>query len=199
MDGKTVVVVLHEIYGVNRHIKETAAALEAQGYDTLMPDLLGGRTFSYAEAEEAYRHYHSTVGAEGARDRLLPLLRRLRERSGRVLLVGFSVGASAAWLCAAVEGAADGAVCYYGSRIREHAGLEPRCPVLLLWAEQEPGFDVQELSASMAGMEQVTSRIFNAQHGFADSGSLRYDGASAFEADREARSFLKQAPVFPED
>ncbi|MGU3470891.1 dienelactone hydrolase family protein [Paenibacillus sp. D51F] len=198
MNGKTVVVVLHEIYGVNSHIKEAAASLEAQGYMTLTPDLLDGRTFSYEEDEEAYRHYHSTVGAADARDRLLPLLRRLKERGDRVLLVGFSVGASAAWLCAAVEGAADGAVCYYGSRIREHAGLEPRCPVLLLWAEQEPGFDVQELSASMACMKQVTSRIFKAEHGFADPGSPRYDGVSAFEADREARSFLKQAPIFPE-
>ncbi|KAF6598238.1 dienelactone hydrolase family protein, partial [Paenibacillus sp. EKM208P] len=40
----TLIVVLHEIYGINQHIQNFCSLLSDQGYDVICPNLLGKET-----------------------------------------------------------------------------------------------------------------------------------------------------------
>lgn len=70
----------------------------------------------------------------------LPHYPRSRTQYETLIVVGYSVGATLAWLSAA-SGLCDGVVCYYGSRIRQYLHLAPLCPTLVIVARYEPAFD----------------------------------------------------------
>lgn len=94
--------------------------------------------FRYEQQEEAYRHFSANVGFDPAV--VTTLLHDLRTQYETLIVVGYSVGATLAWLSAA-SGLCDGVVCYYGSRIRQYLHLAPLCPTLVIVARYEPAFD----------------------------------------------------------
>ena len=55
-NSDTLIVVLHEIYGINDHITKTCQELADSGYDVVCPDLLDGKPFfDYAREEDAFQ------------------------------------------------------------------------------------------------------------------------------------------------
>ena len=49
------VILLHEIYGINDHIRSKCDELSAEGYDVFCPSLLSeDRVYTYEQEEEAY-------------------------------------------------------------------------------------------------------------------------------------------------
>lgn len=186
----TAVVVLHEIYGINQHIRGVCEKRHNQGYDVYAPDLLGRETpFSYAQQEEAYGYFMGQVGF-AASNRVGALLEGLRPRYARIVLEGYSVGATLAWVCAA-HGWCDGMVGYYGSRIRDYLTLVPSCPALLFFARQEAGFPAQAAAMAFTHMPVVEARILDGDHGFCDPFSGRFHAGSARAAEDMAVRFLQ--------
>lgn len=182
------VILLHEIYGVNGHMRDAAAWLATQGFAVYCPDLLG-TAYGYDREEAAYEHY-MRVGFAAAADEAAALAGRLAGRHRMIYLVGYSAGATVAWLLSGRDGFA-GAVGYYGSRIRDFSDLTPACPVLLLFPSHEETFFVPALTEKLAAKDGVMVRALSGRHGFADRRSPRYDAAAAQEADAIAAAFLR--------
>jgi len=181
------VILLHEIYGVNDHIRDVAAALRKRGFAVHTPDLLG-KVYGYDEEAAAYEHFME-VGFAAATGQVAELAAGLADRHERVFLVGYSAGATVAWL-ASGRGLFAGAVGYYGSRIRDYPDVVPACPVLLLFPSHEDTFSVPDLAGRLAAKERVRVHILPGRHGFADRRSPRYDAAAAAEADALTAAFL---------
>lgn len=182
------VILLHEIYGVNGHMRDAAVWLAAQGLAVYCPDLLGA-AYGYDREAAAYEHY-MRVGFHAAAEDAAALAGRLAGRHRRIYLVGYSAGATAAWLLSGREGFA-GAVGYYGSRIRDFSDSTPACPVLLLFPNHEEAFPVSALAEKLAAKDGVLVSVLPGRHGFADRRSPRYDVAAAQEADAMAAAFLR--------
>lgn len=182
------VILLHEIYGVNGHMRDAAAWLAAQGLAVYCPDLLGA-VYGYDQEKAAYEHYMK-VGFAAAAGEAAALAERIAGSHRRIFLVGYSAGATVAWLLSGREGFA-GAVGYYGSRIRDFPDLTPACPVLLLFAHREEAFSVHALEAMLTAKNGVTVRVLPGRHGFADRRSPRFDAAAAQTADALAAAFLR--------
>lgn len=84
-----------------------------RGFDIYIPALFPHHTpFRYEQQEEAYRHFSANVGFDPAV--VNTLLHELRTQYETLIVVGYSVGATLAWLSAA-SGLCDGVICYYGS------------------------------------------------------------------------------------
>lgn len=116
-------IILHEIYGINAHIQRAGHEWMTRGFDIYIPALFPHHTpFRYEQQEEAYRHFSANVGFDPAV--VTTLLHDLRTQYETLIVVGYSVGATLAWLSAA-SGLCDGVVCYYGSRIRQYLHLAP--------------------------------------------------------------------------
>ncbi|MFP5601072.1 dienelactone hydrolase family protein, partial [Salmonella sp. 741265129_HBA] len=132
-------IILHEIYGINAHIQRAGHEWMTRGFDIYIPALFPHHTpFRYEQQEEAYRHFSANVGFDPAV--VTTLLHDLRTQYETLIVVGYSVGATLAWLSAA-SGLCDGVICYYGSRIRQYLHLAPLCPALVIIARYEPAFD----------------------------------------------------------
>lgn len=187
-DCDKAIVLLHEIYGINAHIQRSAATWRSRGFDAYTPALFPhSAPFAYELQEQAWRYFSDNVGFDTAA--IVSLLAELRAKYGTLILIGYSVGATLAWL-AARSGLCDGAVCHYGSRIRQYCDVAPPCPTQVILARHEPAFDPRDLQNELEKYPSVTCRMFNAQHGFCDADSPAWDARFAQQADEHTLRFL---------
>src|SRR5215213_8409957 len=123
------------MYGVNDYLRGVCDDLGSQRYVAIAPALYDrvqpGLTYSYTK-EDHDRAQH----ASGALDLVAALddLEAAREAvagagTRRVAIVGFCLGGSLTWL-SACRRTYDAAVAYYGALMLDHAGEQPRCPVI---------------------------------------------------------------------
>jgi hypothetical protein len=92
------------------------------------------------------------------------------------LAIGFSVGASALWLSSVIPEAAQlqGAILFYGSRIRDHLDLQPVCPVRLIFAEKEVAFDATLLTSELRQRGHQAELAQHTGHGFMNPYCARF-------------------------
>lgn len=185
---KSAIIVLHEIYGINKFIQKQCQKFEDMGYDVLCPNLLDKEHFSYEESAEAYDYFIKKVGFEAYKV-INDLVNRLKEKYENVFIIGYSVGATIAWRCCE-NPFCSGIVACYGSRIRDYTDLNPVCPTLLLFADRD-SFDVDMLLRQFHNRRNLTIIKMDAAHGFIDNYSKYYDIQKSKIAEESIRLFLE--------
>ena len=123
------IIVVHEIYGINQHMVDLCELLSEQNFDVICPNLLEQEiTFDYSQVVKAYHNFMDNVGFINALHKVKDLLLDIQDEYSKIFIIGFSVGATVAWLCSEEE-CVDGIVGYYGSRIRDYVHIYPnvRC------------------------------------------------------------------------
>jgi dienelactone hydrolase len=185
---KNAVIILHEIYGINRFIEDLCSKYHSQEFDVFCPDMLGRNSFSYAEASEAYDYFIKKVGFDYYKV-IEQLVEQLKHEYDQVFLIGFSVGATIAWRCCENVNC-DGIICCYGSRIRDYLWMQPCSQVLLLFAEQD-SFNVDGVISQLQEKPNVEIHKFKARHGFMDQFSENFDREQAQISQDYIYEFLK--------
>lgn len=185
------IILIHEIYGINQHIKYFCDLLSKKGFDVICPNLLEReQSFDYSEEEIAYYDFMENVGFSAASDKIKNLLVNVKDKYEKIYLIGFSVGATVAWLCSEEE-CLDGVVGYYGSRIRNYTQLVPVCNTMLFFPEEEESFSVDELISRLQ-IKKIEIYKYNGQHGFSDPYSSKFNEKSFQNALNEMLNFLKK-------
>src|SRR4051794_19897347 len=100
--------------------------------------------FDYPQEQKAYRVFMDNVGFTSALHKVKNILLDIQDEYSKIFIIGYSVGATVAWLCSEEE-YVDGIVGYHGSRIRDYVNKNPKCPVLLFFPKMEKSFNVGEL------------------------------------------------------
>ncbi|MCO1600715.1 dienelactone hydrolase family protein [Desulfosporosinus nitroreducens] len=196
---ESVIIVLHEIYGINQHLKLICEQYSSAGYHVLCPNFVkSGDYFDYSREEEAYQYFIEHIGFYTMVDEVKSILLKAKSDYKYVFLLGFSVGATSAWICSDLENSVDGIICYYGSRIRDYESITPNCPVLLIFAEEEKSFNVRELTSSLGQKKFVDVHVLNGKHGFNDPFSNRYNKKCQQIAKDLADGFLIRVKEGPE-
>ena len=187
----SIVIVIHEIYGINQHIKSYCELLSEQNFDVLCPNLLDKiNPYDYSQEETAYHNFIETVGFTNAVKTIQNLVVELKDDYNKIFIVGFSVGATVAWLCSELK-YLNGIVGYYGSRIRNYMDIKPKCPTLLFFPEEESSFNVNELIVMLQN-KNIDVHKFAGKHGFSDSYSPKYHAESSKKAFEKTIDFLKR-------
>ncbi|MDF2988209.1 MAG: DeoR family transcriptional regulator [Eubacterium sp.] len=191
INSATSVIVLHEIYGVNQHIINAAHKFRNAGYDSCCPDLLGlNRPFLYHEQQKAYKYFIDKIGFAEAALQVQALSAREKSKGYEsVILCGYSIGATIAWLCSQDKNVA-GVIGFYGSRIRDYLHITPQCPALLVFPTQEKAYDVQSFAGSIK-KDNVKVHVLEGSHGFADPFSSEYNPSSCFKTDLLVKNFME--------
>ena len=190
-NSDTLLIVLHEIYGINQHIKGICQSIASQEDSVLCPDLLDGKVFPYDMEEEAYLHFNNNIGFRSALAQVTEILTREEGNYKRVILLGYSIGATLAWLLSERLQKCDGVIGFYGSRIRDYTEIRPECPVLLLFPEEERSFEPKRLQKELMKNQIVQVHILDGTHGFADTFSKKYNEKSSDKANRIVEDFLR--------
>ncbi|MBG9446120.1 dienelactone hydrolase family protein [Cytobacillus firmus] len=188
-NSNSLILVIHEIYGINQHIKSFCELLNKQNFEVICPNLLEReKPFDYSQEEAAYHHFMEHVGFNRAARKIKDLLLDIKDEYETIYIIGFSIGATVAWLCSE-EDCVDGIVGYYGSRIRDYLELTPRSPAILFFPQEEQSFNVDELVGTLK-KKKIKAYKFTGKHGFSDPYSSRYDAKSEQEAFSKTLEFL---------
>src|SRR5215471_12281472 len=145
-DGRSqqpAIVLVQEIFGVNRHIRAVAEDYAAQGFNVIAPALFDraerNLELTYEPADMMRGMAAAMkIGLDAALKDIAAAIGHARSAFGNVSVgvLGYCFGGTLAWLAATrLDPAA--AVCYYGGRIAAHATETPRCPVMLHFGSRD--------------------------------------------------------------
>ncbi len=166
----------------------------ALGYDVYCPNLLQlQQPFTYEEEQQAYAHFMNDIGFEKGFAQVQNLLLELKDIHKEIHIIGFSIGATIAWLCSELT-VVTSVVGYYGSRIRNYLGIIPLCPVHLIYGQSEQSFDVANLVERLTD-KNIQVQTYEGHHGFADPYSSHYNQPSTVQAFSHVKEFLAGSRV----
>lgn len=179
-----VIVLLHEIFGVNVEMREIADLYATEGYVVVAPDLFHqfapNIELGYLEGDHAKAlDYYGRFDIAQALADILATVRHARtmpESNGKVRALGFCLGGKLAWLAAAKCGL-DCAVGYYGVGIETslNEAAKITCPVALHFGETDPmnpPETVRKIKAVLADKPNVKLYEYpDAGHAFNRSGA----------------------------
>jgi carboxymethylenebutenolidase len=147
------IVVIQEIFGVNKHIRAVADFYAAQGYLAIAPALFDraekNSDLGYGDSDRAHGFELLNKSSRGKALVDIAAAVDVARSAGRVGLVGFCWGGALVWFAAAEMPGIDAAVGYYGGGILGAKDLKPKVPVLLHFGENDdhiPAAGVRELA-----------------------------------------------------
>jgi carboxymethylenebutenolidase len=193
------VIVLQEIFGIDRHVRADVERWAKAGYEAIAPALFDRRQRSFtAEHDEAgiaagVSHARATPLEQALQD--IGACRDFLAGRGKVCVVGYCYGGSLAWLSAAkVEGLA-AASSYYGSLVAGNAELKPLCPVIIHLGHTDPGIDAEAVEKAVhAHHPDVPVYVYEgAGHGFNNESPERYNAEAADLARTRTRQLFEGA------
>jgi carboxymethylenebutenolidase len=190
------VVVLQEIFGVNGHIRSVADGFAADGWLAIAPALFDrverGVDIGYTPADvERGRQIRGGVSNDAALLDIAAAVAAVKS-AGKVAVVGYCWGGSLAWLAACKLSGLAAAVSYYGGNIGEMLDLEPQCPVLAHFGDQDHGIPLSVSENLKQKHPEVEVHVYHAGHGFNCDQRGSFDPASAALARERTIAFLKQ-------
>lgn len=200
------IVLIQEIFGINKVMRDLADGLAAQGYIVLCPDLFWRQEpgvditdqseAEWAKAFELYKGFNEAVGIDDLKN-TLDTLREQPGFSGKAGCVGYCLGGKLAYLMA-TRSTMDCSVGYYGVGI-ENALHEARAitkPLLLHIAEKDdfcPPEAQQKIKEALGSNPFVTKHTYpGMNHAFARVGGKHYNKAAADFANQRTAEFFKK-------
>jgi carboxymethylenebutenolidase len=174
------VIVLQEIFGVNKEIRDVADLYAEEGYVAIAPDIFWrqepGLQLGYSEQDinKGRQLKERADLAQVVRDigATVKAVRAMPEVTGKVGVVGFCFGGLLAYLAAA-RCDVDAAVGYYGGGIDKHLDEAGNtCPLMLHFGEADRGIPMEQVArvqAALAGRETAKIYVYpGAEHAFAN-------------------------------
>jgi carboxymethylenebutenolidase len=210
-DMAPVVIVLHELFGVNEDIRLYCRELAGKGFIALAPELywrqehgvdLGVR--SEADWQKGLRLYAGYDRDAGVRDIVATIraVRQLEGASGKVAVMGFCLGGLMTFLIA-TRHHPDAAVAYHGADTDKYVSEASAisAPLLMHLAEEDEFITKQaqaQIKASLAPVSSATVFSYpKCHHAFARHNGLHYDAQAAALANGRTESFLWQHLSLP--
>lgn len=196
-EAKRGLVVVQEIFGVNRHIRATADRFAAEGYLAVAPALFDrverGVELAYdAAGLEKGRGLAMKVAGDALKD-IAAAIRWLRAETGQnPAVVGYCFGGTMAWLAALNLGddTPTAAVPYYGGQIAMFLSEPPKCPVEMHFGAKDAHIPLTDVEKIRRERPEVTVHVYDAGHGFACSERADFDAASDALAMQRTLAFL---------
>lgn len=190
---KPAMILIHEIYGINDHMKSIIQHFERAGFDVYCPHLLGQiKHFGDDSEDEAYRYFMNEVGFERSVKTVLHLARDLKKKDVEIdiFVLGFSVGATVAWLCSQHEKLFTGVIGFYGSRIRDYVAITPECQTLLFFPTIETSFNPRQTVDVLQKKGGLHVLMVEGRHGFANPYSEAFHAESNDRCFQEVEDFI---------
>jgi carboxymethylenebutenolidase len=200
------IVLIQEIFGVNKVMRDLADGVAGQGYTTMCPDLFWRQEpgvqitdKSDAEWKKAFALMQGFNTDKGIDDlkATLAALRKHAACTGKAGSIGYCLGGKLAFLMAA-RSDSDANVGYYGIGLADLLGEAKNIKkaTLLHIAEKDqfvPPEAQKKVIEALKGNKLVTIHTYpGADHAFARIGGQHYDKKSADLANQRTAEFLKK-------
>lgn len=189
------IVVVQEIFGVNRHIRAVCDRLAALGYVAIAPAVFDRfvRDFESGYTPDEVAHARSYIGNIhfGKMMRDLAAAQADIKDAGPFGVVGFCLGGTAAYLAACKLPGLSAAVGYYGGGVAKFIDETPACPVQLHFGSEDQGIPLSSVEEIKQKRPELEVYIYEgAAHGFNCDERASYNGGAAALAWSRMQEFL---------
>ena len=191
------VVVIQEIFGVNKHIKSVADGYAADGYVAVAPAMFDrlqrGYDTGYTPPEiEAGRALMQKTDWKGAMLDVDAAVAEAR-KAGKVGIVGYCWGGTVVWRAAHATAGLACAVPYYGGGMPNFVGEKPRVPTMCHFGELDQTPSLEQAKAIAKAHPEIVANYYpGAGHGFNCDHRGSYNaGASKLARSRTVEFFRK--------
>jgi carboxymethylenebutenolidase len=190
-------VVIQEIFGVNKHIRKVADGYAKDGFFVVAPAIFD-RIEKHVELSYAGSDMQRAVGLmqklnidTALLDVQAALAFAEKETGKKAGVVGFCYGGKLSWLASTrLHPAA--AVGYYAGGIGEFAKETPHAPTILHFGTKDTHIPKEQVDAVQAAHPDVTIYWYDAEHGFNCDMRGSFDAPSARLARERSVAFLKK-------
>lgn len=162
------IIIATDIHGINDQLRHLFHTL---GDELIFLSPWDSVSSPYSNEQEAVAAFQADHGLEKYQQ-------KIAQQAGKspALLIGFSVGATALWRHIASDHyhPQSQAYLYYGSRIRDHQNLIPRCQTKVIFAEHEASFKPADILANITHPHVACSIISDTRHGFMNPHSANF-------------------------
>lgn len=195
------VVVIQEIFGLDKYVQEDVVRWAARGFEVIAPSMFdrGEKGFTALHDEAGFargRELAMANGPDNAMGDIQACIDALKHR-GPVFVVGYCYGGTMAWLAAArLEGLA-AASSYYGGQVAGMAKFDLKAPVIVHLGANDPHIPAEEVKAAIwTAHPEVPVHVYaNSGHGFNNDGRPDSDLADAELARQRTVEFFAQNSV----
>ena len=199
------VVVIQEIFGVNRHIRAVADGYAAAGYAVIAPQI-----FDRVERDVELGYSAQADFDKGLRlafhdlkqEQVLLDLQASVDyiaRYGRVGVVGYCFGGLLTWLAACELKDVAMASAYYGGGTAREVHRRPHCPVMMHFGERDKHIPMADVETIRRAHPAVQIFVYDADHGFNCDERGSYDETSASIARDRTLNFFEKHMKFDPD
>jgi carboxymethylenebutenolidase len=196
------VLVIHEVFGLNDHIKSIADRIAGAGYVAIAPNFFARASEPPKDMSDvqAIRKAAASIPPEAANRDMQAALDFLKRDKGvrpRFASIGFCMGGGFSYRLAAYTKDLAGAVIFYGRTPLELAP-QVNCPLLASFGEIDTGIPPAKVQEWIAALKQagksVDAKIYpGAGHGFFnDTRAQAYNAAAAADAWQRTLKFFRQ-------
>jgi carboxymethylenebutenolidase len=179
------VIVIQEIFGLDKYVHEDVARWSALGFEVLAPSMFDrGQPGFLAEHDPEGVQAGARLAMANGRDNSVSDIQAcidVLKARGPVFIVGYCYGGTMVWLAAsACTGLAAGSS-YYGGQVPGMVGLPLSCPVQIHLGRKDAHIPADEVKAKViAAHPDVEVFIYeNSGHGFNNDGRPDSDLADA--------------------
>jgi carboxymethylenebutenolidase len=185
-DGKRRgLVLIMEIFGVTRHIKELCDGYAAHGFDVLAPQLYDRQvkdfqsTYSQEDIQKSLEYRAGNSYENTVLDAQMCIDRLRADGCEKVFITGYCYGGSVAWLAACRARGLDAASCYYGGAIKNFIDETPICPTICHFGRKDKSIPMDVVERIEKAHPEVKVYVYDADHGFNSDRRNNYDRAAA--------------------
>jgi carboxymethylenebutenolidase len=190
-------VVIQEVFGVNKHIRSVADKFAKEGFFAVAPAIFDrvekdvDLGYEGEDMQKAMTLMQKLNIDHAVQDVDAALVYAQKETGKRVGVVGFCYGGTLAWLSATrLKPAA--VVGYYGGYIAKFAGEKPHVPVMLHFGRQDTHIPESDVAKVTEAHPEVEVHWYDAGHGFNCDMRGSYSEAAAKPAFARTVAFFKK-------
>ena len=189
------IVIIQEIFGVNKHIKEICNLYSNYGFLTIAPCLFD------REEKNIELDYDQNGVMEGRR--LKELFNELSineiessisyvKAAGKVAVIGYCWGGSLSWKAACKFNNLSSSIIYYGGDVPKLKNLKPNCPTMCHFGELDQSIPLDDVREFKKLNENVDVYTYPADHGFNCNHRKQYDKKCSDIAFERSLDFLEK-------
>ncbi len=212
-------IVIHEIWGINAHIKDIVNRIQAQGFIALAPDLLSETGITEKISPKLLQEMHNPATKDEAqkkmREALAPMqmpefaektraklqacfsyLKNEEHCNGNIGVIGFCFGGTYCFALASAQPQLKAAVPFYGHAPEPEKIKSIHCPILAFYGEKDTNLvdHLPELTEEMAAYHKQFESVVYPDCGhafFNDTNPNMYNKEAADDAWERTLAFLK--------
>lgn len=190
------VVLLQEVWGLNRWIRSEVDRYAAAGYVCVAPAMMDRVEYGF-ESENYGTDHFAKVGelmkAFTPATAFLDIEAAAKEAAsgGKVGVTGYCFGGAWSWRAASAGLGLSAASGYYGGGVPNYIDLAPKIPIEMHFGEKDTGIPLEQIEDLRKRYPNVPVYLYPAVHGFCNADRPgNYDAPSAKKANARTLDFF---------